>query len=267
MEENTMGTPGNNVSVTDGNPEPGQGSTSPDTGTNTEPQGSIFTPEQQEKVNQIVSKRVNEVKAEYSEAERKAKILDSMLQDPKFQQWLESQAGGADSSLTGGNGSTGNSVLQELQSAETIEDLVKTLPRAIQEMVKESIRPVLDEVKTTKATTHLTGIQVELQKMANTLDASGKPMYPYLYDPTFQQEVMSIIQNGRAFQLPDAYHLAVLDRQKTGKAVPESAFLLQSHFGTGMTGREEKGPDFSDAPKNATPEQILEYVTNKLGYK
>lgn len=221
----------------------------------------IFSQEQQAKVNQIVSKRVNDVRSEYSEKENKAQILDSMLQDPKFQSWLESQSGEGEK----------DSQMREspnlFEGVEDMDDMAKALPEAIKSIVQPMLQPLTEELKRSRQASQNAGMQVEMQHMSNTLNDQGQSKFPYMVDPAFQQDVYKLMQTGRASQLQDAYLLAANDRQVKGQGVPDTAYLLQGHFGGQNNQSNNTGVDYSDAPKNSSPEELLEYVSNKLGYK
>jgi hypothetical protein len=232
--------------------------------------GGSFSPEQQQQINQIVSRRVNEVKAGYADVEKKAAILDNLFKDQNFISWLE-DGQGQSSSSTGGQQQTGNN--QGLEGVETIQDLVKALPTMIAQTVQPMLKPFEQTNQSVQAMTRATAMQTEIQRMSTAVDQqTGQLQFPYLHDSQFRAEVEKIIQDGRAWRLDDAYALANGDRQRSGAGVPNTAFLLNSRFGGGggldNGGRGEGGgkPDFGDAPKFSNPREALAYVAKKYNY-
>ena len=222
-----------------GNP----GSSGPGTGTGVDPQAGggnpkpgqvTFTAEQQEAINRIVSQRVNEVKAGYKQAEDDSRILQQLMKDENFLEFIN----GGGELPNKGAASQGNSI-EALMAKDEISG--KDVVALIQHLLGTELKPISRAVDELTNSTRQLGTDTSLQRMASQVDPkTGDALYPYLWDGEFRNEVLSMLGK-RAANPIDAYHLAVRDREVNGKGVPETAYLLE---GSGTTrrrgGREDE---------------------------
>lgn len=196
-----------------------------------------FTPEQQAYVNNIVARRVTETKKGYEEATRDQQILHGLLKDPEFQTWMNNPKG------RGGQPQPNQaSLVDQLAGNEetTVQDVIRAIPKIIEESLGSKLEPINKTMNDFGNFARGVGTQSELTQMANSVDDNGNAKYPHLWNESFRKDVMEAVARGRSGNFNDAYRLVNLDWQDTGKGVPKTAFLLESHGGGGY-GRANRG--------------------------
>lgn len=198
-----------------------------------------FTPEQQQYVNQIVSQRVNEVKGKYAQTEEDSRILQNLLKDPEFVNWLN----GDRSAPSGGGNGTGDP-MEQLMNKEELSG--KEVVQLVSQLLGKEIQPIKQTVDQLSNHTRAMGVDTTLQRLANQVDPrTGEALYPYLWDEGFRTEVQGLLGK-RASNPEDAYHLALRDRERSGKGVPQTAFFLE---GSGRGGRLPRGGGDDEEPE------------------
>ena len=235
--------------------------------------GETFT---QEQVNQIVSKRVNEVKAQFSQTEADAKLLHNLLADPDFQGWMSGGRGNASGGGNPGGGTpNANDPLAGLADEDGnihVSKLGPALKQLVQAELQGAIAPINKEVANLGNATRGMGMVAELQRYSNTLDDKGMPKFPNLWNEQFRGSVTDIMARGRAANVEDAYILAARDFEKQGLDIPQSAFLMESHgggaFGGGNRGGDQgtKAPVITqaDIPQTANIFDVLNKVAERV---
>lgn len=220
-----------------------------------------FTPEQQAYINQIVSQRVNEVKAKYAQAEEDSRILQNLMKDPRFIAWLE---GDADTPTQGGS----QDPVEQLMTKDELSG--KDVVMLVKHLLSQEMQPVRRSVDELTNHTRAMGLDTALQRLANQVDPrTGEPMYPYLWDDTFRSEVQALLGK-RAATPEDAYWLVLKDRERSGRGVPQSAFFLESSGRRSLSSRgtrEEEPEDLTleklGLPAKANIKQILSAVYDR----
>ena len=197
-----------------------------------------FTPAQQAYVNNIVAKRVGETKKGFEEAARDQQILHGLLKDPEFQSWMNNPKGRGQAPA----GQPQASLVDQLASNEetTVQDVIRAIPKIIEESLGSKLEPINKTMNDFGNFARGVGTQSELTQMANSVDDNGNAKYPHLWNESFRKDVMEVVARGRSGNFNDAYRLVNLDWQDTGKGVPKTAFLLESHGGGGF-GRSNRG--------------------------
>lgn len=195
-----------------------------------------FTTEQQAYVNNIVAKRVSETKKSFEEAARDQQILHGLLKDPEFQSWMSNPKGRQ------AQPAANQSIVEQLANNEetTVQDVLRAIPKIIEESLGTQLQPIEKGLTDFGHFARGVGTQAELTQMANTVDGSGNAKYPHLWNEDFRKDVQDAVARGRTGNFNDAYRLVSMDWQDTGKGVPKTAFLLESHGGGGF-GRSRGG--------------------------
>jgi hypothetical protein len=193
----------------------GDGSKNTETGTpGTENQGDkdagkTFT---QEKVNEIVSRRINEVTKKYAVAEQSHKVLQNMMADPEFRQWLDDKSSGKRTTTK----ATVNaeSLLAELTKKDP--ELAPVIKDLITIMVEERVGPVVKTASRAEATASKADFKAEVRGMEDDTNT-----YPWMLEQEFKKDMADVLQDERTFNIRDAYDIAAADRSRRGETPPK----------------------------------------------
>lgn len=200
-----------------------------------EPEEKSFT---QRDVDEIVQKRLARESKKYKDLERKASIYDGMMQDPEVTGFLNNLASGKQSSNTPSKteGGEKDQLIKELNELDpqvggVVHKLLDIVSKETEERIGGRVAKTENEIAEEKA-------RQRYEAMKTAKNEEGKPVYPFLEDPEFREDMATLMESGRAYMLEDAYDLAMVGRQRSGTLPKESpakekAELLPSDEGTG----------------------------------
>jgi len=172
----------------------------------------------QEQVNEIVSRRVNEINKKYEPMERSHKILQNMMTDPEFRQWLEDKSSGKQTGESKKEGADPNEIFQTLTQKDP--ELAPVIKKLVDAMVEERVGPIQNVAMKADATASNASIKAEVRDMEEAVDEEGNLLYPWMLEQEFKNDMADIMEQQRAFTLADAYDIAAAARIRQGKQPP-----------------------------------------------
>ncbi len=228
--------------------------------------GKTFT---QEQLNEIVSKRINETKAKFKDAERKATVYDNMMKDNDVLQFMENLRDGKRPVYTDEKASISESAFSKLQSLDPeVATAAKAYLDSELNRYKDATGQSIDQIRAQQA--EAVAVQ-ELKAMEEAKDTVGKPMYPWLEDQAFREEMAGLLESGRAHQLMDAYDIASVGRFRRGDMPPgekreakkKDAELLESESVGSLPGDSSK---IDPNKRYKSVEECMNELADKRGW-
>lgn len=220
----------------------------------TDPSGDKVDPKEiktftQDQVDEIVQKRLIREGKKLAEFERKAKIYDGMMSDEEVTSFLEELATGKRTKKSEPEVDKKRELIGKLQKLDpevggVVTELLSLVEKEVESKVGKRVQKVEALTEEGKQLYEAEQAKKRYNDMLTSVDEEGKLKYPYLQHQEFKDDMASLLEGGRAFMLEDAYDLAFVARNRSGKLpkLPEEkkvkqrkAELLESEEAGGIT--------------------------------